>query len=236
MTITATGLAKAAAAAAVAAGSIFIAVQIGHPASGTFTTQTDQWVAREIAKIIMGALALVGITGLYLRQHREAGRLGLLGYLLFAIGYLALLCTEVIAAVVLPDLVDTEPGFVNDVVAAANGGHPDGSIGGLTTLFSVMGAGYILGGLIFGVAMFRTRILNRWAAALLSASTLAAASLAVLPESFNRPVAVPMGIAFIALGVSLWRNPSDSHLATSFTSGAAVTATSESRALHPAGR
>lgn len=30
-------------------------------------------------------------------------------------------------------------------------------------------------------------------------------------DSFNRPLAVPEGIALIGLGVSLWRNPSDSH-------------------------
>ena len=34
----------------------------------------------------------------------------------------------------------------------------------------------------------------------------ATAALAVLPESFNRPLAVPTGIALIGLGVSLWRD------------------------------
>jgi hypothetical protein len=28
----------------------------------------------------------------------------------------------------------------------------------------------------------------------------------VLPESFNRPFAVPTGVALIGLGVSLWRD------------------------------
>src|SRR3954466_14614664 len=112
MTITATGLTKAAAAAAAVAGSIFIAVQIGHPASGTFTTETTQWVARSCAKTVMIVLALAGITGMYLRPHRKAGVLGLVGYLVFAVGYLALLGVEVIAATVLPTLVDTQPGFV----------------------------------------------------------------------------------------------------------------------------
>jgi hypothetical protein len=210
MTITATGLTKAAGAAAAVAGSIFIAVQIKHPATDAFTTETTQWVARSIAKIVMVALALVGITGMYLRQHRKAGILGLVGYLVFAAGYLGLFCMEVIAAAVLPNLIHTEPGFVNDAVAAANGGT-HGDIGGLQTLFDLAGAGYVLGGLIFGIALFRSRVLARWAAALLAVSTVATAALAVLPESFNRPLAVPEGIALIALGVSLWRNPRDSH-------------------------
>lgn len=210
MTITATALTKAAGAAAAVAGSIFIAVQIKHPASDTFTTETTQWVARENAKIVMAALALVGITGMYLRQFRKAGALGLIGYLGFAGGYLALLSVEVIAAAVLPNLVHTEPGFVNDVVAAANGRIPEGDIGGLQLLFNLAGAGYVLGGLLFGIALFRTGVLARSASVLLAVSTVATAALAVLPESFNRPIAVPEGVALIGLGVSLWRNPSDS--------------------------
>jgi hypothetical protein len=41
-------------------------------------------------------------------------------------------------------------------------------------------------------------------------STIGTAALAVLPEAFNRPLAVPEGIALIGLGVSLWRNPRES--------------------------
>ena len=224
MTVTATGLTKAAGAAAAVAGAIFIAVQIGHPSTDSFTTETTQWVVRSCAKIGMAALVLAGITGMYLRQYRKAGLLGLIGYLLFAAGYLALFSVEVIAATVLPNLVDSEPGFVNDVVAAAAGGTPNGDIGGLQTLFNVVGAGYILGGLLFGIALFRTGVLARWAAALLAVSTVATAALAVLPESFNRPLAVPAGIALIGLGVSLWRNPRDSHQTALVTSSATAMA------------
>ncbi len=209
MAITSTTLTRAAGAAAAVAGAIFIAVQINHPASDTFTTETTQWVVRECAKIVMAVLALAGITGMYLRQYRKAGLLGLVGYLVFALGYLAMLSTEVIAAVVLPSLVDSEPGFVNDVVAAANGGVANGDIGGLQILFGLMGAGLIVGGVVFGIAVFRTGVLARSAAALLAVSTGALAALAMLPESFNRPLAVPVGMALVALGVSLWRNAGD---------------------------
>jgi hypothetical protein len=222
MNITATGLTKAAATAAVAAGTIFIAVQINHPATDTFTTETAQWVARSCAKMAMAALALAGITGMYLRQYRKAGLLGLLGYLLFAAGYLVMFSMEAIAGTALPSLVNSEPGFVNDAVGAAAGATPHASIGGLQTLFALGGAGYILGGLIFGIALFRTGVLARWAAALLALSAVATAALAVLPEAFNRPVAVPVGIALIGLGVSLWGNPSDA-ADTSVQSSAATT-------------
>ena len=155
----------------------------------------------------MAVLALAGISGMYLRQHRMAGALGLVGYLLLTVGFLSLLCVEVIAATVLPELVDTQPGFVDDVVAAANGLVPAGDIGGIQVLLNLAGAGYILGGVLFGLAMARARVLNRWAAGLLAVGALATAGLAVLPESFNRPIAVPVGVALIGLGVSLWNNP-----------------------------
>ena len=205
MTITSSGLTKAAGAAAVAAGTIFIAVQINHPAHDAFTTETTQWVARSGAKAVMSVLALVGITGMYPRQYAKAGLLGLVGYLVFAVGYLGMFGVQVVALTVLPNLVDSQPDFVNDVIAAAVGGTPGADIGGLQTLFNVSGAGYILGGFIFGVALFRTGVLARWAAALLAVSTIATAGLAVLPESFDRPFAVPEALALIGLGVSLWR-------------------------------
>jgi hypothetical protein len=206
MSITTHRLTAAAGLCAAAAGAIFIGVQVGHPAVDTFLTDTDEWVARCSAKAVMSALALAGITGLYLRQARQMRLLGLVGYLLFAAGYLMLWATQVIAVFVLPALTQSVPRFVNDVVIAAGGGKPGGDIGHLQILFNLTGACYLFGGLLFGVALFRARVLARWAALLLAASTVATAALAVLPEAFDRPLAVPEGVALIGLGISLWRD------------------------------
>ena len=209
MNVTSTGLTRAAGVAAAVAGSIFVAVQVNHPPESAFDTQTTEWVLRCCAKGVMCVLALAGIAGMYFRQHRQAGVLGLVGYVVFTLGYLTLLSIEIIAAGVLPTLLDTNPGYAMDVVYAAAGGKPDGDIGSMQTVLSVAGAGYILGGLLFGIALFRTGILPRWASALLAVSTVSTAALAVLPDAFNRPFAVPEGIALIGLGVALWRNPAD---------------------------
>ncbi len=206
MTITSTGLTKAAGAAAAVAGAIFVAVQINHPSGDAFATETAQWVARSCAKLVMCVLALAGLTGMYLRQRRESGVLGLAGYLVFSAGYLALFGVEVVAAAVLPALVGTNPEYVHDVITAALGGTPAGDIGGVQVLLNASGIGYIAGGLLFGIAVVRARVLARWAGALLAVGAVGTAALAVLPESFNRPVAVPVGIALVGLGVSLWRN------------------------------
>jgi hypothetical protein len=127
---------------------------------------------------------------------------------------------ETVATIVLPSLTATDPGYVNDVIVAAFGGTPTGDIGQMQTMLTLSGVGYMLGGLLFGIALFRARILSRWAAALLAVGTMATAALAALPDSFNRPFAVPVGIALIGLGVSLWREarsprtPSESVLST----------------------
>jgi hypothetical protein len=206
MAITTTTLTRAAGIAAAAAGAIFITVQINHPPMESFLTETNEWVVRCIAKAVMCALALAGITGMYLRQVRQMRALGLVGFVLFAVGYLLMMTTVVMAAAFLPALTHIAPQFVNDVVVANEGGAPVGDIGHLQVLFKITGACYLLGGLVFGIALFRARVLARWAAVLLSVSTIATAALAVLPESFNRPMAVPEGVALIGLGVSLWRD------------------------------
>ena len=205
MTVTTTGLTKAAGLSAAAAGLIFIAVQINHPAMTVDSVATTDWVVRNSAKVVMAALALVGITGMYLRQVRQMGVIGLIGYVLFGIGYLLMFATEVISSYVLPGLVQIAPGYVNDVVVAAAGGTPDGDIGSMKVVLAVAGAGYMLGGLVFGASLFRAGILARWASALLAVGTIATVSLAFLPEAFNRPMAVPVGLALVGLGVSLFR-------------------------------
>ena len=205
MTVTTTGLTKAAGIAAAAAGTIFIAVQIGHPAFDTYLTDTHEWVIRCTAKAVMTVLALVGLTGIYLHQVRQMKVLGLIGYLVFGLGYLMMFATEVMAVAFLSALTDKAPAFANNVVVASGGGHPAGDIGHLQTFFGLTGACYMLGGLVFGIALFRAHVLARWAAVLLAVSTVATASLAFLPASFDRPMAVPEGLALIGLGVSLWR-------------------------------
>jgi len=206
MTVTTRNLTRAAAACAVAAGAIFIGVQINHPAPDTFLTDTHEWVIRGTAKTVMAVLALAGITGIYLRQVRQMRVLGLVGFVLFVVGYLFVFATEVTSVLVLPALTEKAPVFVNDVVLRANGAKAAGDIGHVQILLDLMGIGYVLGGLVFGIALFRARVLARWAALLLAASTTATVALAVLPESFNRPMAVPEGVALTALGISLWRD------------------------------
>ncbi len=152
----------------------------------------------------MAALALAGLTGMYLRQVTKIGLLGLLGYVLFSAGYLLMLGTEFVAAFILPTLAHTAPAYVNDVIAAANNGTAIGGIGLMQTVILVTGIAYLAGGFIFGIALFRANVLARWAAALLAVGTLATIATGIMPQ-YERLFAIPTGVALIGLGYSLWR-------------------------------
>ncbi|WP_323102150.1 hypothetical protein [Intrasporangium sp. YIM S08009] len=206
MNISTARLGQAAGVAAAAAGAIYIAVQVNHPAMTVESATTTDWVVRNAAKTAMAALALAGITGIYLRQHARAGLVGLVGYLVLSAGFLMMFATTFMAAFALPTTARTDPAWTGDVIQAAFHGSAGGDIGALTTVFAVTGVAYVLGGLLFGVTTFRAGILSRWAAVLLAVGNVSTAALAVLPQSFNRPLAVPTGLALIGLGISLWRD------------------------------
>jgi hypothetical protein len=204
MTITPTALTRGAAAAAVAAGVIFIGVQLGHPHLDATTVGSTEVVLRDSFKTLMSALALAGLTGIYLRQVRQVGVLGLVGYLVLSTGYLLMLSTTFIAATVLPALATAEPGYVNDVIATSTGGSPTGDVGLFQTVGRIRDVAYLGGGLILGIALFRARVLARWAAALLAVGGVVTVALSLLPDLFYRLLAFPNGIAMIGLGLSLW--------------------------------
>ncbi|MGY1771002.1 hypothetical protein [Blastococcus sp. SYSU D00813] len=191
---------------AAAAGAIFIGVQIDHPPVDLANIGTTEMLVRETAKALMAVLALVGFAGMFLRHHRRFGILGLAGYLLLTVGYLALFAVQCIVAYVLPTVARSDPGYVQDVLDAAVGGSPTGDIGHMQDLLLVSGIGFSLGGLLFGIALFRAGVLPRWTSALFAYGTISALALSVLPESFNRPFAVPTGVALVGLGISLWRD------------------------------
>lgn len=191
---------------AAAAGAIFIGVQINHPPADVAHLATTEMLVRETAKVVMAVLALAGITGMMLRNRHRFGLLGLAGYLLLSVGYLALFAVQCIVAYVLPTVALSAPGYVQDVIDAAVGRSPAGDIGLMQEVLLVSGAGYAFGGLLFGIALFRAGVLARWASLLLAYGTTSALALSVLPESFSRPFAVPTGVALIGLGVSLWRS------------------------------
>jgi lipoprotein signal peptidase len=208
---------------AVAAGLLFIGVQINHPPLDAEFATTTEYTVRQSLKVLMSGLSLIGITGMYLRQVKQAGRLGLLGYLVFGAGYLIMTSVEVIGAVVLPTIARSDPGYVNDVFAVVLGEQVNGDIGLFPVLNIASALTFLGGGLLFGIALFRAKVLARWAAALLAIGSVATLAIPLLPQVSERLFAIPTGVALVGLGYSLWsglRTPAAHPL--SGTAGAAV--------------
>lgn len=204
MTITTTKLTRAAGLCAVVAGLLFIAVQIKHPPLDLAFVSTTEWKVRQGMKVVMAVLSLAGITGMYLRQVRQTRVLGLLGYVLFALGYLIMLSIEILGLVVFPTIADSSPGYVTDVLAVATAGKATGDIGLMQPLNLVNAVTYLFGGFIFGIALFRANVLARWAAAVLAAGSVATVAIPLVPDLNFRLFALPIGVAMVGLGYSLW--------------------------------
>lgn len=206
MTITPTALTRAAGISAMAAGVLFIGVQVGHPDLDTTSITSTEVYVRDSLKILMAVLALVGITGMYLSQVRRNGVLGLVGFAVLAAAYLLIMCGVYTAAYVLPEIADSSTTYVNDVLVVDTGrGTMQGDIGVLETVIQLRGFAYLVGGLLFGIALYRAHVLARWASALLAVGGVVSVVLALMPDAFYRFLAFPNGIAMLGLGYSLWR-------------------------------
>jgi hypothetical protein len=204
MTITTSGLTRAAGVSAVLSGLLYIVIQPIHPEENAATVTSTAWVVVALMTIAMAVLGLVGASGIYFRQVRETGLTGLVGYLMFGSFYLAVTTWTFVEVFVLPRIVDESPQFVDDFLGIPAGVPAQGDVGGLPLLFTVVSGLYLVGGLVLGIAVHRAGILQRGAGALLAAGTVLSLSAAVLPHAVGRYAAVPVGMAMVWLGWSLW--------------------------------
>jgi hypothetical protein len=144
MTITPKALFRGAGVAATVAGLIFIGVQINHPYLDATSISTADVVTRNSLKMLMASLALAGITGMYLRQVTKMGWLGLVGFVVFAAGYLSMFGTEFVAALVLPSIAHSSAAYVNDVIALANNRPETGNVGRMHVVILFTGITYVV--------------------------------------------------------------------------------------------
>ena len=204
MKVTASNVIRWTGLAAMAAGIIFAAIQPIHPPDVVASVTTRAWAIITPLKTVMCLFFLIGIAGLYARQVKESGWLGLAGFLLFSLSW-ALQTGFVFAETfILPMLATTAPQFVDGFLGMSYGRASEVSLGALPALYALVGILYMLGGLLFGIATFRAGILPRWAGGLLAITAALTPTAALLPHHIQRLAAVPMGLALAWLGYALW--------------------------------
>ena len=205
MSITTTRLTRGAGLSAVVAGLLFIVIQLVHPHEDVAAVTTTAWIVVALLTMAMSVLLLVGLTGMYLRQVTETGLPGLVGFLLFGSTFVLTIAVTFVEVFVLPRLADQAPQYVEDFLATFTGGAVVGDVGSLPLASLVAAVGYLLGGLLFGLVLYRARILARWASLLLAVGSVATLLVPVLPHALDRLIAFPVGLALAGLGYSLWR-------------------------------
>ena len=209
MRVTNAKLSRAGAVCAVLSGLLYVVIQFVHPEETVAAVSTGSWAVVALLTVAFAVLGLVGVTGIYLRQTEEAGVLGLIGYLALALFFLLPITFSFAEAMILPLVVDDAPGFVENFNGLFNGEGSDGSLGALESISTVAGVLYLAGGLLFGIAILRAKILWSWAAWFVIAGALVAPLASVVPHEVGRFAAVPFGIGLIGLGLSLWSDRSE---------------------------
>ena len=204
MKITPSSLIRWAGLAAMGAGIIFVVIQPIHPLDVLSSVTTGRWVIIQSLKTAMCLLGLLGMAGLYARQVKAAGWLGLAGYLLLSLFYALTVAFSFTEAFVTPLLATEAPKFVENILGLAFGTFGE-NLGGISGLYLLAAVVFILGGLLFGIATFRAGVLPRWAGALLAFGTVSPVVFSLfIPHPQDRILAVPIGLALIWLGYALW--------------------------------
>src|SRR5919205_1830125 len=155
MKITASKPIRLAGVSAKEAGIIFRGIQPIHPPDVLASVNTSAFIVITSLKTVMCLFGLFGITGLYARQVEQTGWLGLAGYLLLTIFYAVQMCYAFTEPLILPLLTTVAPTFVESVMGMASGAGGPMNLGAFATVYSLVSVVYLLGLLLFGIALFR---------------------------------------------------------------------------------
>ncbi|WBM79695.1 hypothetical protein KIV56_15820 [Cryobacterium breve] len=207
MSITPSTLTRAAAGAAALAGLIYIVIQFIHPADVVASLSTQMWITVHVLSFGMAVLAMIGLTGIYLRQVQKFGLLGLIAYLMFGLFFILQASFNFTEALIAPLVATAAPQLAVDIVGLFGRYPAVNDLGPLAALPQVGGLLYVVGALLFGISILRARVLSRGAGILLIvAAAVTPIAGALLPHALERMAAIPMGLALIWLGYSLWTN------------------------------
>jgi hypothetical protein len=207
MKITSSNVIRWAGLAAMGAGILYITIQAIHPLDVFSSVTTARWAIVHYLSIVMDLLAMLGIAGIFARQVEKSGWLGLAGYLLFSGFWAFSVALHFIEAFISPVVANVAPKFVEGLLGMVTNTPGEFNLGALPTVYGLLigVVGYVLGGLLFGIATFRANVLPRWAGGLLALGTILPPLLSsVVPHPYDRLFAVPVGLALAWLGFSLF--------------------------------
>ncbi len=160
-----------------------------------------EFTVAHVILLVSGTLAMLGFIAMYVRITSGAGALGLVGFVLTMISFQLLTVLLMFEAFGAPQLA-RDPS-ARYLVTPPSGYYLSGDLGFVGR--SAAGVAGILGPILFGIAMLRTRVFQRWAGICLIAYFPASLVEAAILVPFLGPQApfsggVPSGVAPVALG------------------------------------
>jgi hypothetical protein len=192
--------------ALVVAGVLMVVATVLHPSRETTTTIVASevgLVAAHVLYTLSWLLVLLGLPGLYLAQRDAIGRLGLVGFLTAFLGTYLIAVTGNFGFLA-PVLAKQSPAVLDSI----NQYPPVVIINGLAAIL------FMIGYVLFGVAMIRTGALPRWSGVLVAVGATAhllGFGIAQLVTTAAWPIAilgsVSLGAGLAWPGCRLWRTP-----------------------------
>jgi len=186
------------------AGICFVVLGLLHPPNVLSSVTTPRWTIVHSLALAMSFFGLLGIMGLYARQVKESGWLGLVGFLLLSLWLVLILPFTFFEVFFLPLLATEAPTFAKGFLGIFTGSASGINFGALPALWQLSSALLLLGGLVFGIATFRAHVLSRWPAGLLAVAAALTPAAAFLPHAIQPLVAVPLGAGLAWLGYALF--------------------------------
>ncbi|MDP9329070.1 MAG: hypothetical protein M3P11_00235 [Actinomycetota bacterium] len=164
---------------------------------------TTRWETVHVIACAMSFFGVLGLAGIYARQAVKSGWLGLIGFVMLSFWLVLIMGFSFVEAFILPHPGTVTPVFIEGWMGMFNGDPSPVSLGVLPTIWTLTGPVYIFGGLLFGIATYRARILPRGAAVLLVLGTVLAPVAKLLSLAAQPKIAIPTGLALAWLGYGL---------------------------------
>jgi hypothetical protein len=195
--------------ALITAGVLMVVATLLHPSRETATTivaSESQLVAAHVVYTVSWLLVLLGLPGLYAAHRWGMGRLGLIGFLTAFSGTYLLAVTGNFGFLA-PVLARQSPAVLESINRYA----PVVIINGLAAIL------FMIGYVLFGMAMIRTATLPRWAGVLVAVGApahLLGFGIAQLVSTAAWPIAILDSVSLAAglawAGYRLWHTPAAS--------------------------
>jgi hypothetical protein len=166
---------------------------VPHERLGTEAFLTSTYLVSSSLRLLSIVLLLWALIGIYGRQSRAAGTLGLWAFAVVFLGATLTVGNAWAEVFVWPTLAQVAP----DIMSGSVTDMSSYLVAGLNVSFPLFGIGLIL----FGVATIRAGVYPRWAAVLLIIAIPVTMFLDPTPGSFQESIGqILLGIAVAALG------------------------------------